>query len=148
MSRQKQPEAYELIAHRRNLDASLVAKVWKEAIKQKVDPFVALAVVQWESGYKPEVTHKNPDGSVDYGLFQLNSRYHPQFKNDVDNHIAYGVKFLADRIKTYGLVKGLGVYNAGSAPAAEAARQRYAKKVLPLVRDLQSALTEDPRRTP
>jgi hypothetical protein len=69
---------------------------------------------------------------------QLNNRYHPQFKGSVDDHIAYGVNFLKGLIKTHGLEKGLGAYNAGAGGTEKATMKRkiYTGKVLPLMRSL------------
>ena len=42
-----------------------------------LDLVTALAVSHAESGWNETATHKNSDGSTDYGLFQLNGKYHP-----------------------------------------------------------------------
>lgn len=34
---------------------------------------VAFDIISHESGWNPEATHVNPNGTVDYGLFQINS---------------------------------------------------------------------------
>jgi hypothetical protein len=40
------------------------------------DPVRATAVVLGESGGDPQATNRNTDGSTDYGLWQINSRWH------------------------------------------------------------------------
>lgn len=43
---------------------------------------IALAIAKCESGLNPEAKHKNRDGSIDRGLWQWNSRAHPEITND------------------------------------------------------------------
>lgn len=43
---------------------------------------IALAIAECESGLNPEAKHKNRDGSIDRGLWQWNSRAHPEITND------------------------------------------------------------------
>jgi len=134
----KKPEAWEVLADKYKWDRELVSKVWKEAVKQGLNPMLVTALVGHESGFKPDIIHKNKDGSRDYGLFQLNSRYHPQFQGDVDGHVAYGVNFLREKINQYGVETGLGVYNAGASKTDKAAanRKAYVNRVLPLMKTL------------
>lgn len=135
-----QTAPWEALAAKHKWDVKLVEKVWKEAQKQGLNPMLVTALVGHESGFKPDIIHRNPDGSIDYGLMQLNSRYHPQFKGAVDDHITYGVTFLKGLIKTHGLEKGLGAYNAGAGSSEKATMKRkiYVSKVLPLMKTLYS----------
>jgi len=129
---------WEVLAEKHSWDPELVGKVWKEALKQGLNPMLVTALVGHESGFKTEIVHKNKDGTGDYGLFQLNSRYHPQFKGSVDEHITYGVSFLKGLMKTYGFEKGLGAYNAGAGMTERAVNNRkaYTSRVLPLMKTL------------
>jgi soluble lytic murein transglycosylase-like protein len=134
---------YDALASKNKWDPKLVEKVWKEAVKQNFNPILALAVVGHESNFKAKVKGKpNKDGSVDFGLFQLNSRYHPQFKSDLDAHVSYGVKFLKQTVERYGLEKGLGVYNAGASPASEGKRKAYLARVMPYIKSLYAIMPE------
>lgn len=134
---------YEQIAAKHKWDAGLVKQVWDEAIKQNLNPVLALAVVGHESNFKVKAKGKrNKDGSVDFGLFQLNSRYHPQFKDDLEGHITYGVGFLKKNVAKYGVLGGLGVYNAGTAPEREPLRRAYAARVMPYVKALYAELPQ------
>jgi soluble lytic murein transglycosylase-like protein len=138
LKRAPQPKPWEVLAEKRGWDAELVGKVWQESLKQGVNPMLMVAVVGWESGFKQDAMHKNLDGSTDYGLMQLNSRYHPQLKGSVDEHVAYGVTFLKDLIKRHGVEKGLGAYNAGAGMTEKAIKNRklYTGRVLPLMKTL------------
>lgn len=42
-----------------------------------VAPVTILKIAQHESGLNPEATHRNRDGSTDYGLMQVNERNFP-----------------------------------------------------------------------
>ena len=42
------------------------------------DPFVAVPVEWAEAGGNADAKHGNTDGSIDRGLWQINSRWHPQ----------------------------------------------------------------------
>jgi hypothetical protein len=79
---------------------------------------------------------------MDWGLFQLNSRYHPQYRLDTDQHIAYGVKLLGDYVRRYGTIAGLGYYNAGfkQDPATQTKQKAYVGKILGEYQLTQKAL--------
>ena len=48
-----------------------------------VDPELALRVAKCESGLNPGAVNKNTDGSMDRGLYQINTRWHPEIQIDV-----------------------------------------------------------------
>jgi len=43
-----------------------------------VDPDLAVRVAKCESGLNPSAVNKNIDGSIDRGLYQWNSKWHPE----------------------------------------------------------------------
>ena len=45
-----------------------------EAEKRDIDPLIGVAIIHHETGWRPKLTHKNKNGSVDYGLMQFNCR--------------------------------------------------------------------------
>lgn len=57
----------------------IVRRVAKE---EGVDPDLATRVAKCESGLNPGATNTNPQGSVDRGLFQINSRWHPECSDE------------------------------------------------------------------
>ena len=69
----------------------------KELIREtfKEDPVTALKVAACESGYNPDATHKNNDGTTDKGIFQLNSVHKKELARlgldptDVKDNIKY-----------------------------------------------------------
>lgn len=69
----------------------------KELIREtfKEDPVTALKVAACESGFNPDATHKNNDGTTDKGIFQLNSVHKKELvrlgldPTDVKDNIKY-----------------------------------------------------------
>lgn len=53
----------------------IIERVCRE---ENVNPALALRVAKCESSLNPTVTGKNKDGSLDRGLFQINSKWHPE----------------------------------------------------------------------
>jgi len=86
-----------LIALALHRPQTLVARVYDAAL---VDPVLACAVVEYESWYKVDAWHGNYDKSgklvsTDWGLYQLNNLYHPQYRNDLYAHVRYGGALVA-----------------------------------------------------
>lgn len=57
----------------------LIRKIAKD---YGVDPKLALKVAECESGLDPTATNRNPNGTIDRGLFQWNDYWHPEITND------------------------------------------------------------------
>jgi soluble lytic murein transglycosylase-like protein len=53
--------------------------VWWEAVLNGVSPMLFASLLEEESGFQPEVTHTNRNGSEDRGIAQLNSVFHDEF---------------------------------------------------------------------
>lgn len=53
------------------------------AKNEGVDPKLAVRVAKCESGLNPAAKNINSDGSIDRGLFQWNSRWHPEITGPV-----------------------------------------------------------------
>jgi len=107
-----------------------VEVVYAAAERANVDPVLACALVEWESGFDPTSWDTNSDGSTDYGLFRLCSRYFYQYRESIERHCAQGAAFLMGCLMMEGgdEVRTLARYNAGS-PTSETGR-RYAARVL------------------
>lgn len=107
-----------------------------EATKQGVPVELALAVAQQESGFNNKAVSKpNKNGSRDYGLFQLNDKYH-KLKNVYDpiENTRYAIGMLKKGLaKNNGdVAKTLSDYNAGVNAKGDArkAGDAYAQKVM------------------
>lgn len=81
--------------------------------------------IEWESGFDPGAQHYNPDGSIDYGLGQLNSRSLPSFMRsyndgktfdpfDVKENLKISARYLSDMFKETGTWQNaIAAYNLG-----------------------------------
>lgn len=106
--------------------------VYDAAEKAGVDPLLMIALVQSESRFNPKATSGN-----DYGLFQLNSIWHPQHKDSISNHIKYGISFykqLLSRFKDRD--KALRYYNTGNSEPTKTGN-RYVTTILNVYNQLK-----------
>ncbi len=93
--------------------------IFEEAIKNDISPSLAFALAWNESRFKPlAYNNKNPNGSIDRGLFQLNSSSFPNLsKNDFYNpkiNAKYGLQHLNYCMKAgKNEITALAIYNAG-----------------------------------
>ncbi len=58
----------------RGLSWEAAETLWRESKKYSINPRLALAVAKVESNLSPALVSHNTDGSIDRGLFQINSR--------------------------------------------------------------------------
>jgi hypothetical protein len=61
------------------INEKIIRKIAKE---QGVDPDLAVRVANCESGLKAFAKHSNQDGSIDRGLYQINTKYHPEVSDE------------------------------------------------------------------
>jgi soluble lytic murein transglycosylase-like protein len=112
----------------------LVCAVVQEAERQGLDPVVVCALVEVESGYRIHAR----SGSGDYGLFQINSKWHGANFSNVDANISKGCSIL--RVEVYRcsgeIDKALSRYNTGRICRVGA---KYARKVLALAARIKKA---------
>ena len=90
------------------------------AIAQDIDPALAFSLCAEESSFRPRAINHNRNGTVDRGLFQLNSASFPNLTIteffDIETNVRYGVSHLRWCLDTAGSqVAGLAMYNAGAA---------------------------------
>ena len=108
----------------------------EEALKQNVDPALALAVAEHESGFNPNAKNFT-SAEKSYGLFQINTKAHPNYKDgfDVKQNINYGVGILKDSLKKAGgdPYKALAIYNGGVGGQKASIRNGYPQAVTKLV---------------
>jgi len=111
-----------------NINKEHIKIIVDESKKEGLDIFLVLALVQEESKFKYNALNYNKNGSNDYGYFQINNEYHPQYRKDIKKHIQYGVKFLKYCIEreNYNLERALSRYNSGSPVKSK----KYAEKIL------------------
>lgn len=69
------------------------------AKKNKSDVKLALAVAEAESNFNPLATNKNADDSIDRGLYQINSKWHPEVKEEQAFDPEFATEFFCKAIK-------------------------------------------------
>ena len=98
---------------------------WEEAASRyQVTPTLLYAIARTESSLNVKAVNRNPDGSVDIGLMQVNSRWLPQLaaygiesRNlwDACTNIHIGAWILAQNTQRLGFTwEAIGAYNARS----------------------------------
>lgn len=99
-----------------NRPINLVSSVFEEAVRQDADPILICVLVDNESEFKPAAINYNENGTSDWGLFQINSRYHDQHRKDLNAHILKGIAIWKDCLqkKGYDYRGALEYYNSGS----------------------------------
>lgn len=107
----------------------------KIASEEGIDPALALAVAEQESGFNPNARNKtSKEDSI--GLFQINRMAHPDYKGgaDPEANIRYGVRYLKGQLaRAKGNVPlALAAYNGGwggknSSQAKAYARQAFGR---------------------
>lgn len=74
----------------------IIRRIAKE---EGVDADLAVRVAKCESGLNPAAIHKNPQGSVDRGLFQINSRWHKEVSDETAFDIERSTQFFCKAFK-------------------------------------------------
>ena len=95
------------------------AALYGACLEFGVDYALAQAVIEQETGF----TNVMGDGGKAYGFFQVWPRWHKERMEelgvtdlmDPESNFRVGCSFLSECINKYGLEKGLGYYNSGSA---------------------------------
>ena len=75
---------------------SLIRKIAKE---ECVDPDLVVRVARCESGLNRKAENINTDGSKDRGLFQINSRWHPEVSDEEAFDPIFSTKFFCQAFK-------------------------------------------------
>ncbi len=105
-----------------------------------VAPGLLWAIAKVESNFNPSAVGYNRDGSYDYGVMQINSRWADRLGLDVWNTLAdpctnvkTGAAILADCLGRYGYTwEGIGCYNAVSLDK----RAAYARNVITVLEQM------------
>lgn len=74
----------------------IIRRIAKEEI---VDPDLAVRVAKCESGLNSKATNTNTDGSIDRGLFQINSKWHAEVSADQAFDPEVSAKFFCKQFK-------------------------------------------------
>lgn len=111
------------------------------AERHQVPADLLRAIACVESNFNAYAVNRNRNGSVDYGVMQINSSWLPELSKfgirpdhlwDACTNIYVGAWVLAQKIRAFGFNwRAIGAYNAGlkQTPLREYLRYEYAKKV-------------------
>ncbi|EPF0317234.1 lytic transglycosylase domain-containing protein [Enterobacter chuandaensis] len=122
-----------------------LADCWVQAgNRYGIEPELLQAIAIVESGLNAKATNTNRNGTIDYGLMQINSTHLGYLKkyeitashllNDPCHNVMTGAWILAGNIRHFGYSwDAVGAYNAGygNTPVKKILRQKYIKKVAP-----------------
>lgn len=90
------PENKEKIMEVKETPAETIKRV---CIDHGLDPALALRVAKCESGLNPNAKNVNMDGSIDRGLFQINSKYHSEVSPDEAFDAEFSANFFCKQFK-------------------------------------------------
>lgn len=77
-----------------------IEKIIRQIAKEeKVDPDLAIRVAECESGLNPTARNYNSPDSVDRGLFQINSKYHPHVSDIEADNPEFATRFFCKAFK-------------------------------------------------
>ena len=119
-----------------------------------VSPSLAFALAYTESRFKTNANHTNVNGSIDRGLFQLNSYSFPNLSEeefyDAATSAYYGMSHLNYCLEAAGsdsLIAGLAMYNAGRNKVDKIGTSRatldYISKILDYQKKLDSSFSTE-----
>lgn len=121
------------------------------ASEEGVDPALALAVAENESGFNPNARNKtSKEDSI--GLFQINRMAHPDYKGgtNLEANIRYGVKYLKGQLaRANGNPQvALAAYNGGWGGRNSSQAKGYAQKVLNIANKKYDKVAKNASQTP
>ena len=113
-----------------------VKPCWDQAAEyHRVDPWLLYSIAFVESGFNPNATNTNKNGSTDIGMMQINTIWLPQLKKmgisremlkDACTSTYVGAWILSQNIKRFGYTwRAIGAYNSATPKIG----YKYAKKV-------------------
>ena len=112
--------------------ADIKRLIIKIATEEGVDPAIALAIAEQESGFNPEA-HRSTKDEDSYGLYQINKKSHPDYKGgfDPEANIRYGLRYFKGQLaRAKGNVPlALAAYNGGWGGRNYSQAKGYAKEV-------------------
>lgn len=81
-------------------DRQTIENLIRAIAKQEcVDPELAVRVAKAESNLDPLAKHKNPDGSLDRGLYQINNKWHPEVSDSEAYDPTFAAQFFCKAFK-------------------------------------------------
>lgn len=111
--------------------ADMKRLIIKIASEEGVDPAIALAIAEQESGFNPNARNKsNVEDSM--GMFQINTKAHPDYKGgyNPEANTRYAVRLIKDLLKKSNgnIQQAMAAYNGGWGGKNSKQAQNYAKQ--------------------
>lgn len=106
-----------------------------------VPPGLLWAIAKVESNFDPRALSRNPDGSLDIGVMQINSSWASELDPklwralyDPCTNVMVGARILADCLQRHGYTwEGIGCYNALSPER----RADYARRIIGVIEEMR-----------
>ena len=80
-------------------DEAIEDKIRRIATEELVDPDLAIRVALCESSLQVGAKNTNTDGSIDRGLYQINSKWHPEVTADQAFDADFSIRFFCKAFK-------------------------------------------------
>jgi len=80
-------------------DEAIEDKIRRIATEELVDPDLAIRVALCESCLDPNAKNTNTDGSIDRGIYQINSKWHPEVTADQAFDAEFSIRFFCKAFK-------------------------------------------------
>jgi soluble lytic murein transglycosylase-like protein len=120
-------------------------------IKYEIDPVLILSIIKHESEFNANtISKKNKNGSIDYGLMQINNINHDRLEKEIginnfldpEQNIHAGIYMLSELLKRYELQEALICYNMGERKFKELSAQGikatpYTKKITEIMQTIK-----------
>ncbi len=128
-------------------DREVALAILDEADRCSIPPALAFALAYTESRYKPNAKHVNTNGTIDRGLFQLNSSSFPKLTEEefYDPKISahYGMAHLRYCMDTAGNeIAAMAMYNAGTNKVHSDRTPKHTLDYIAHINDYRIALEE------
>lgn len=111
--------------------ADMKRLIIKIASEEGIDPAIALAIAEQESGFNPNARNKS-SREDSMGMFQINTKAHPDYKGgfNPEANTRYAVRMIKNLLqKTNGNIpQAMAAYNGGWGGKNSTQAQRYAKQ--------------------
>lgn len=111
--------------------ADMKRLIIKIASEEGIDPAIALAIAEQESGFNPNARNKS-SREDSMGMFQINTKAHPDYKGgfNPEANTRYAVRMIKNLLqKTNGNIpQAMAAYNGGWGGKNSSQAQRYAKQ--------------------
>ena len=98
-SRKEETEEEEKKTEKIETEEEIINLIKKTAKKYGIDEELAVRVAKCESGLNPKAINTNAPDSIDRGLYQINSKWHPEITEEQAFDIQFSTNFFCEAVK-------------------------------------------------